>query len=754
MDSTLKVMRQLDKASNNGAQSKAYRRAEKDIKQANNALIKMDNYTKKASNAARDGERAYSRMGSAVSSAASGMEKIQSASSRFLQSLASGVYLAKELANTVDSIMTNADTTRSQVARLGMYNTSDYTNKELYGHIYATAMNSRSNLTDTADLVNKLLISGAYTGPGAPLASIETAGIINKALVAGGGTSEENQRALRQLTQGLASGVLQGDELRSIREQTPYFAQVLAEGLSKVDKRFEGIGIGDLKELGAEGELTSKRVIKAMLAMQDEINADFKSMPKTFGQAKTALESIGTYFLGLLSDADGPLGKINEKLWQFVDYLQSSQGQDLMEDVASGMSVVATVIANAMQAMGDFVVYLQNNAPEAEKIFTTLGIVAAGAGAAAAVEWLAAVWPILLILAVVYLLIDAFTDAGYTIDETIGGLAGGIYTVVAVVWDAILFIIGIVSLLVAIIVEIVLAVVWVVIFALQIIGQAILWIILSVWTAIEAIGLAIATVFMTLWGGIQTVLGWIWDGVYEKFSGVLDMLYDVASAIDAVFGTNFSSTVNGFKAELEVVNTSVSDFMDAGKTFDSIGDMWTAFGERTASRYTDPNWTIIDKMGYGMDTFFGAMGDVWDWTNNDFGGWLMGGMMDPSKTFGEGSKWGEDAVNQLRNLGIDIDLDLPEGLNIDLESILQSIKDGTTIDGGQLDGITSDVSIDDEDLQLLRDMAARDYLLQLQTITPVANVSFGDVRETADVNRIVEVIEQMVDEQMATALVS
>ena len=71
-----------------------------------------------------------------------------------------------------------------------------------------------------------------------------------------------------------------------------------------------------------------------------------------------------------------------------------------------------------------------------------------------------------------------------------------------------------------------------------------------------------------------------------------------------------------------------------------------------------------------------------------------------------------------------------------------------------VDSIGSDVDISDEDVKLLRDMAARDYLLQLQTITPVAHVTFGDVRETADVGKIVEVIEQMVEEQMATALVS
>ena len=68
--------------------------------------------------------------------------------------------------------------------------------------------------------------------------------------------------------------------------------------------------------------------------------------------------------------------------------------------------------------------------------------------------------------------------------------------------------------------------------------------------------------------------------------------------------------------------------------------------------------------------------------------------------------------------------------------------------------INSDVEIKDEDLKLLRDMAARDFLLNLQSITPVANVKFGDVRETADVNKIWDTIQDMIEEQMATSLVT
>ena len=69
MDSTLRVMKDLDRAANNGAQSKAYKRAEKDLKRANSQLIKMDNYNQLVSRSARDGEKSYRRMGSAISGA-------------------------------------------------------------------------------------------------------------------------------------------------------------------------------------------------------------------------------------------------------------------------------------------------------------------------------------------------------------------------------------------------------------------------------------------------------------------------------------------------------------------------------------------------------------------------------------------------------------------------------------------------------------------------------------------------------------
>jgi len=83
-------------------------------------------------------------------------------------------------------------------------------------------------------------------------------------------------------------------------------------------------------------------------------------------------------------------------------------------------------------------------------------------------------------------------------------------------------------------------------------------------------------------------------------------------------------------------------------------------------------------------------------------------------------------------------------------------KMGDVWNGGNIDSvgsIKSDVDISDQDIQLLRDISARDFLLNLQTVTPQANVTFGDIRETADVNKILDVIQDMVDEELATSLV-
>jgi hypothetical protein len=68
---------------------------------------------------------------------------------------------------------------------------------------------------------------------------------------------------------------------------------------------------------------------------------------------------------------------------------------------------------------------------------------------------------------------------------------------------------------------------------------------------------------------------------------------------------------------------------------------------------------------------------------------------------------------------------------------------GSNPTGGRLDSV-DEVGIKDEDLRFFRDIASVEYVNRYTTNRPQVNVRFGDVRETADVNQVIDVIERAV----------
>lgn len=734
MDSTMKLMSQLDRQMNNGVQSKAYNTAAKDIKIANNALLKMINHNKMAAISAEKLVSAYSGAGSSIDS-------LSAKFSLFTSGIYYSIQLARQLADVMGNVMNSVDSSRSNVARLGLYNNTDYSNEQLYGAVYQTALNTRTGLDETANLVNNILMSEVFKGQDAVLSSIGTAGLINKALVAGGGTAEQNNRALTQLVQGLSSGVLQGDELRSIREQTPYFAQVLAQGLSQIDSRFEGIGIGDLKELGAQGELTADRVIKALWAMQDEIDQDFSDMPKTFGQAMTTLGSLWDYFLWQLSLADGPFARLNELVWQFVDYLQSEKGTELFESIAVAIEIVVTGISMLLQGIGNLVTFLQENSSIAQALFIGLGTAAAAAGIMALVAWVAAIWPLLLIIAIVSLVSYAFMMAGATAGQVVGGIIGTLLFLAYVIYDIVIVAIAAIGIIgVGVITGIILMI--------QMLVQIIMWVIITV-----------IAIFMTLYNVVYTVAKGMWGAfkqaivdIYQLFvwlgQGVLKILEGIATAIDAIFGSNLQSAVSGWITGLGDSVAALDEKLDPKGEFEDIGNQWidsySMIGNMYMGKGEFDDWNILDNMEDVKNTGTSYLEGILDWAG--------GSMANPLDGWNTGMNMGEGFVDSIGEMG------LGAPTNFEIEDLLKGFESGgVPVNGGSLDSvgaIKSDVDISDEDLKLMRDMASREFLLNLQTVTPSANITFGDIHETADAKKILDVIEQMVEEQLATAMVS
>lgn len=737
MDSTLRLMRQLDKASNNGAQSKAYNSAAKDIQRANNALIKMQNNLKRCDSQAASLKKTASGIGSAFSSFN-------------LTNIASGLYLIKNALNAISNTMATPDNLIQGQYRLQQYDTTSATGSQLYNSAYKTALDSRSDVDSTASLASRILVSGATKGNGG--AAIQMAGILNKASLIGGSTQEESKRALLQLSQGLSSGVLQGDELRAIREQAPGLTDTLAKGLSSLAERgalpdkFLNTTIGDLKELGGEGELTADRIIAAFSEMEDYINETFEKSPKTFGQAMTGITNVWKNFLKQMGEGDNALARLTDKAWELYEFLVSDAGTEFFHDLGTGINIAVSGIMWLIDSVGNLISWfnsLSNSGDILRAELIGIGVAALFAAISSIVAFVSANWVILLVIASVALLAYAFMAMGATVGQAIGYIAAFILALVALIWDVLVaIVVGVLDILTIIITAVILVI--------QGIVQVILWLI----TTIYAILLTLANIWNTLWNGFQVVVKGVVIGIVKLFAGmankVLGIIHKIASAIDAVFGSNLAGAVGGWMSGIDGAVSDLETTLNIKGDLQDISGGWSDMGSTLGDMYAGKGkydaWNITDNMA---DVWNGA-GDIYSGIN-DIGGNLL---LDVGGAWDTGIKFGDGIDSALSNLSFDPG----DGSDLgDLSGMLDSIAgNGVGVDGGNLDSvgkINSDVDISDEDIQLLKDIAARDFLVNIQTVTPKASIRFGDVRETADVNKIIEVIEDMVEEQLATALV-
>ena len=741
MDSTLRVMRNLDRQANKGVQSKAYRTAERDIKRANNELIRMQNNLLRA-------DKAAGKLAASTGKVSTNMSRMGSGGFN-LSNLAAGLYLLKNIASTLSRIMETPDTMKAIQYRLGTYDTSSATGDQLFDAAYLAAQRSRSDLVSTANLASRILISGATKGSGAE--AIKLAELLNKASFLGGSSSGESQRALLQLSQALASGSLQGDELRAIREQAPGLTDVLARGLSSMAERgvlpekFIGTTVGDLKALGAEGELTAERVIAAFKEMETYINEMFDKSPKQFGQAVIGIANVWKRWLKLMSQGDNALAKINEKAWQLLEWFESADGQAFMEGLAKGINFVVDAIIRFIDWIAQLINEfrnLENASNILQAIFISLAIVAAAAAVYMAAGWIAATWPILLVIALLAIVIYALLQCGVTANEIVGAICGAFMFLAYLIYDIVIgaiMALGLVGVGVGMLI----------ILTLQAVVQMIIWMVLAIWSAM----VTVYNVFYSIVKGAIGVIKGTIVGIYQLFvwlgQGVLGILYSIASAIDFIFGSNLADTVGGWIDDLDSSVDALNEALDPLGEFEDIGDQWknsySTLGDMWAGRGEYDSWNITDNISDVRNSGTAMMKGIWEWGTDK--------MVNPIEGWDKGYDFGSRLVDNISNIDFSSALSDISSLEDSLEDMLNK---GVEVGGGDLDSIgriKSDVDISDEDIQLLRDIAARDFLLNLQTITPTANITFGDIHETADVKKILSIIEDMVEEQLATSLV-
>lgn len=182
----------------------------------------------------------------------------------------------------VKALLNISDEITSTRARLDMMNDGLQTTVELNDMIFQSAQRSRGAYQDTADMVAKLgtLAGDAFNNSAEIVAFAEQ---INKQMTISGTSTVGRQAAMLQLTQAMSAGVLRGEELNSILEQTPLIAQTIAEYL--------GVSTGEMRNLASEGAITAEIVKNAMFLAADETNAKFEQMPYTWSQVFTSFKN-------------------------------------------------------------------------------------------------------------------------------------------------------------------------------------------------------------------------------------------------------------------------------------------------------------------------------------------------------------------------------------------------------------------------------------------------------------------------------
>ena len=336
----------------------------------------------------------------------------------------------------VRSFLDFSDTQAQINARLNLMNDGFQTTNELSEMIYQSALRSKAAYSDTADAVGKMGLNAgnAFSSNQELIAFTEQ---VNKQFKIGGASAQEQGNAMVQLTQAMAAGVLRGQDLNSILAAAPGIARTIEESM--------GWASGSIKQYAEDGKVTAQVVKNALLDMADQTNQKFESIPMTLSDAMTQAQNIVQH-------------EVKQMAQSWNDFIQTDQGQEVLGEAISLLSVMAQVGTDALSGIGSAALFVADNMDMILPILAAVGLgfllvkaqavqAALGSAAVAGIHmasWAAANWPILLLVALFAGALIAAQQFGIGMQE-VGGWVGQVfgmtyavgYNVFATLWNVI-----------------------------------------------------------------------------------------------------------------------------------------------------------------------------------------------------------------------------------------------------------------------------------------------------------------------------
>lgn len=600
-----------------------------------------------------------------------------------------GAVAAYATIQTLSAALNLSDQLTSTTARLNLMNDGLQTTQDLQNMIYLSAERARGSYQATADAVSKLgLMAGdAFSSSEEIIAFMEQ---VNKQFTIAGTEAAGIDAAMLQLTQAMGSGVLRGEEYNSILEQAPNIIQAIDDYM-EVPK-------GQLKDMAAEGMITADIVKAAMFAAADDTNAKFEQMPKTFSQIWTSFQNTALMafqpvlqrmneianseaFQGFVNNAIEALSMVAGIALEIFNLLVGVAGI-----VGENWSWLSPIIYGVAGALAVYYGWLLLTKGAEMAMAAVHGIVAVAKGIMAAATMLVtgATWaettaqwglnsamyayPIVWIIILIIALIAIF----YAAVAAINHFAGTSVSATGIICGAFMV-------------------------ALAFIGN----IFIALWNLVVDVFVLIYNLVAEIANFIGNIFTDPVDAVCRLFFGMADIVLGVlqalASAIDAIFGSNLAEGVQGWRDSLsgwvdetfgkgnEVMVKMNADDMKLGRF--EYGAAWNAgysFGERIDESIAnfDPsslfdtnvpdadNYTDLSNYGAGL------AGDVGDIAGN------TGAIKDSMDITEEDLKYlrdiaGQEAINRFTTAEITIEQTNHNTIsgNMDLDGVISELTD-------------------------------------------------------------------------------
>lgn len=272
--------------------------------------------------------------------------------------------------------------------------------------IYQASQRSRAGYIETYQAIAKMgiLTGDAFGSQEELIGFVET---VNKAFAVGGSSIQEQKAAITQLTQAMAAGMVQGEELNTVMSSAP----LIAQGLMKT------LGTSNLKQAGADRLITAKVVKNAVFGMVDEIDRKLGNMPKTFGQQ---MENFKNKLII----------KMIPLIQQFSNLINSKGFERTMDVLVSAAGVGISAIQKLVNVIGFLASFMKPVLIWATVIIgislplamAKLAVSATKTMLVMAQMWFMALSPMRLFIVLIGLVVAGASHMGYTVGEMVGSI--------------------------------------------------------------------------------------------------------------------------------------------------------------------------------------------------------------------------------------------------------------------------------------------------------------------------------------------